>query len=456
LKWWVRRPQNTLINFSCQDLPIIQNPQDLVALQKLIWLIKADLLIETGIVNGATVKALNNACWREKEGELMPLISILIPAKGRPLYARDAAFSAIRQNFDDFDVTFSNNGAEPAVKAAVAEFASDPRFHYIEQPSVLDMPSHWDLANQAVTGDYILVLTDRSVLKQGVLQKLSTLLGNGSGNVDIASWRFDVFKNPSGLLPVPDWARMRRLKTSDELLRFARGEMMDHYWTLPRGLNSCISRSLVERIRNREGHVFQKINPDYRFAFSCLLNANEQVHFDEAFFIFQGEELSNGMKALRGDARPYLNSLGLAEPWQDVPIKAALVYNTIEQDFLAALREYRRDDIRSEWNTSEYYLRCLKEIEIKRDAAVLSTSEIGELQEAVEHSLQNEHESVRASVTNPVRHTTPMTRRVIRKMKYLTKTVVGPGSRLLRGLHQSPKDEKTWRTILEVAGFGRC
>jgi len=381
----------------------------------------------------------------------------------------------MHQNFDDFDVTFSNNGAEPAVKAAVAEFTADPRFHYIEQPSVLDMPSHWDLANRAVAGDYLLVLTDRSVLKQGVLQRLSTLLRSGPGDVEIASWRFDVSDNPSGLLPFPHPGRMRRLKTSDELLRFARGEMMDHFWTLPRGLNSCVSRSLVERIRDREGHVFRKITADYRFAFSCLLNAKELIHFDEAFFIFQGQEVSNGVNATRGDARPYLNSLGLDAPWQDVPIKAALVYNMIEQDFLAALWEYRRSDIRAEWNRSKYYLECLEEIQIKRNAKVLSPSEIDELKRAVELSLQNEYESVRASVTTPIARTTPITdttpitrrtlnkikslvrivvgRRTVNKIKSLARIVFGSKVGLLPPHRHPPGGEKTFRTILEIAGF---
>jgi hypothetical protein len=78
----------------------------------------------------------------------MPLLSILIPAKGRPLYTRDAVFSAIHQDFDDFDVTLSNNGADPAVKAAVGEFMGDPRFHYIEQPIDLEMSEHWDVASR--------------------------------------------------------------------------------------------------------------------------------------------------------------------------------------------------------------------------------------------------------------------------------------------------------------------
>ncbi len=42
-------------NFSWQGRPIIQYPQDIVAMQELIWEIKPDLIIETGIAHGGSL-----------------------------------------------------------------------------------------------------------------------------------------------------------------------------------------------------------------------------------------------------------------------------------------------------------------------------------------------------------------------------------------------------------------
>jgi len=42
-------------NFSWQGRPIIQYPQDIVAMQELIWDIKPDLVIETGIAHGGSL-----------------------------------------------------------------------------------------------------------------------------------------------------------------------------------------------------------------------------------------------------------------------------------------------------------------------------------------------------------------------------------------------------------------
>ena len=42
-------------NFSCLGRPIIQYPQDIVAMQELIWSIKPDLIIESGIAHGGSL-----------------------------------------------------------------------------------------------------------------------------------------------------------------------------------------------------------------------------------------------------------------------------------------------------------------------------------------------------------------------------------------------------------------
>ncbi len=42
-------------NFAWMGRPIIQYPQDIVAMQELVWSIKPDLIIETGIAHGGSL-----------------------------------------------------------------------------------------------------------------------------------------------------------------------------------------------------------------------------------------------------------------------------------------------------------------------------------------------------------------------------------------------------------------
>ena len=81
---WIRdsAKHNYSYNFSWQGRPIIQYPQDIVAMQELIWEIKPDLIIETGIAHGgslilsASMLALLDMCDAIEAGKkLDPKIS---------------------------------------------------------------------------------------------------------------------------------------------------------------------------------------------------------------------------------------------------------------------------------------------------------------------------------------------------------------------------------------------
>src|ERR1700745_1857620 len=42
-------------NFSWMGRPIIQYPQDMIAMQEIIWDVKPDLIVETGIAHGGSL-----------------------------------------------------------------------------------------------------------------------------------------------------------------------------------------------------------------------------------------------------------------------------------------------------------------------------------------------------------------------------------------------------------------
>ncbi len=64
-------------NFSWLGRPIIQYPQDMVAMQELIWQVKPDLIIETGIAHGgslilsASMLAMLDYCEAVDEGQVL-------------------------------------------------------------------------------------------------------------------------------------------------------------------------------------------------------------------------------------------------------------------------------------------------------------------------------------------------------------------------------------------------
>ena len=68
---------NYSYNFSWMGRPIIQYPQDMIALQEIIWKVKPDLIIETGIAHGgsliftASMLTLLEACGEIENGQVI-------------------------------------------------------------------------------------------------------------------------------------------------------------------------------------------------------------------------------------------------------------------------------------------------------------------------------------------------------------------------------------------------
>jgi len=76
---WVRdtAKYNYSYNFSWMGRPIIQYPQDMIAMQEIIWQVQPDLIIETGIAHGgslifyASMLELNAACGGPEGAEVL-------------------------------------------------------------------------------------------------------------------------------------------------------------------------------------------------------------------------------------------------------------------------------------------------------------------------------------------------------------------------------------------------
>jgi len=64
-------------HFSWLGRPIIQYPQDIIAMQEIIWQVKPDLIIETGIAHGgslifyASMLELNAMCGGPKDAQVL-------------------------------------------------------------------------------------------------------------------------------------------------------------------------------------------------------------------------------------------------------------------------------------------------------------------------------------------------------------------------------------------------
>jgi hypothetical protein len=328
-----------------------------------------------------------------------PVFSVLLPAKGRPHLVRDALVSVLDQSFSDFEVIVSNNGADVAVRAAIADRLADPRVRYLEQPIVLSMPEHWERISRLARGRYLTVLSDRSVLKQGALATIAELHARGGSGAEIVTWSWDLYFDELRLFqPLVRGASHVLVLDSDEFALDAQKLHNRYPAAAPRGLNSSVARSIVEEIRRAAGSAFVPLSPDLSFAYACLLTQPKFVHTTAALFISQGLTVSTGGNAYVTDCTSYLRELGVDRPVRYSPIVALLSESLIADDFMAACHRFGRLDLLDRMDRADLYLKCLAELDEKRAAALLPPARIDELANAVDAALRQEAVDVQSRV----------------------------------------------------------
>lgn len=229
--------------------------------------------------------------------------AVVIPTRNRSDLAIRSIRSAVEYPGPDLQLLVSDNSTNACDSETLREFCrdfSDARVTYLRPPQPLAMTEHWEWAMQQAlslpeANDFV-YLTDRSIFKPGHLQRIIEVAQQNPGRVISYDWVtvFDhldpIFvekRNHSGqLIPL----------TAERLLRLSSQSLFPN--CLPRMMNSCVPRSIVQTIAQRFGSVFASTSPDYNFCYRCLDVVDRILYLDAAAFVTYAIQRSNGVSAI--------------------------------------------------------------------------------------------------------------------------------------------------------------
>ena len=264
------------------------------------------------------------------------LISIIIPTLNRPELAQASVDSVLQQNTDtSFDLIISNNGGNKITSDIFNDQKYRGKLRYVETSTILPMTKHWEWASQFATGDFVMMLPDRRLLKQGALDAFSRAIMANS-DCDAFCCCCDEWLYESGRIVTTQTLEKDLVITPEKILvEFERG-VIDRN-TLPLGLNSLVSRELICNYRETHGEYYAAISPDFRSAFNFLSFSKKKVYVIAApLMLTTGFNLSNGGAAFKGD-NTYLKSLGDEGVFKYAPrCLEGNVWGSIFEDYLRA------------------------------------------------------------------------------------------------------------------------
>jgi len=314
------------------------------------------------------------------------------------------------------------------------------------------MHDHWEFATLQAKGEYVLVLTDRSVLKQGALAEIyRAICEYGTNAVPVCSWRWSLFDDERGVdLSVTGETGIpnTRFRDTAEVAAEFVGAQKSYLYALPRALNSCYSAAIAAKIRARHGKLFFPLSPDFAAAFLMLAHAEKLLHIDAPLFISRGLSSSFGGKAYLAGDSSYLESVGLKDWYKYVPIKAALVESLLFEDFLA-MRDMAGGGLEVEIDWVEYFVRCYREILGKKGQNMLTRQQITVLQREWDRALAGMSQDTQRQVQLELRSMRGLRIRAnVREL--LCELGLLSAIRSLRKLGRSSRTPRT--TALEAAG----
>ena len=280
--------------------------------------------------------------WRAVPETDGPFFTVLLPTMNRPQLLEAAVETVLWQTCKDFELIVSDNSSDETSiarnRGTAAKYANAPRVHFIRPPQWMNMPDHWEFASRHASGRYVVILTDRHVMRPSALQFLQAQIKDLQEKVKVITWHAGSEFNRSGIVDTRPFTGAREvLDSKQEICEYAKcatwrsGPIYDN--RLPRMLNSCYRFDVAHTIREKHGRLFMPISPDYTCAYLLLAYTDRIAYLDRPLFMYHGIQ-SNGLRGLMHGIQEYVSSLGDVDLFAGTPAPLNTITNSFIRDLM--------------------------------------------------------------------------------------------------------------------------
>jgi glycosyltransferase involved in cell wall biosynthesis len=294
-----------------------------------------------------------------------PFFTIAIPTKDRPDRVESAVRSVVDQTFVDLEVIVCDNSDEADARrtAAVVERFGDPRVRYVRTSGRLSMPDNWDHAIADARGEYVGILTDRSVFRRDAMEVVHAEIE--STGAPLVNWFNDLYgRGANGNELRRRGCTGNRYRHSGEAILdyFVHGDPKFATKVVPKLMTSVCQRSVLETIRRSAvGRVCPPVAPDFTSGFLMLAHVEFALTIDDSLYVSCGT--GNGAAFRQGGelAERFRRDLGME--WRDfvdhMPSDACFAHALVLNDLMRVRAALPNVLAHLEIDTAQYYLGCL-------------------------------------------------------------------------------------------------
>lgn len=332
-----------------------------------------------------------------------PFFTIAIPTKNRPIQLANAVKSVLDQTFVDLEIIVCDNSddTESLLTAERVRDFDDPRIRYIRTNGRLSMPDNWERAIADARGEFVGILTDRSVFRRNALHILHTEIEKTGARC--LNWFNDLYgRDPLG-------TQLKRRGCTLKRYRLDRDTVLDYFVhgdpkyapkIVPKLMTSVCHRQILEAIRaSTAGRCCPPVAPDYTSGFLMLAHCDWILTVDEALYVSCGT--GNGADFRRGGelADRFRRDLGMT--WNEMvdrmPSDACFAHALILND-LMRVRDMVPDRLPNlSVDRAQYYLGCLTDYVKTAKHGVKRDEDLNALLSALENEAAEVRRQVQAT-----------------------------------------------------------
>ena len=219
-----------------------------------------------------------------------PFFSIVLPTKDREFLLEALIESILDQDFKSFELIIADNSDTQKIQNLLTKF-NDSRIKNIRTGG-LNMADNWDQSIALASGEYMLLFSDKVLLKKGALCSLSNFIDKKK--VDCVTWNIDIFCDEEKTFYQKFYTPFIPKISSHNLLRNIFLSDYQAFDIAPFHCNSCISVNLLNQIRSQYGRVSYQLNPDYTLAYQVLLKIDNIYRMNDSLVILRQKDLETG------------------------------------------------------------------------------------------------------------------------------------------------------------------
>ena len=218
-----------------------------------------------------------------------PFFSIVLPTRNRPDLISSFIKCTLDQTFQNFELIICDNSSNELTQQAISEFSDDRIVNL--RAGGLKMSDNWNYGIHAISGQYLLLISDKGLLKQGSLEYLFSLIEEEKH--DCITWRLDPFVDPDTLIVLKPSQYSKKVNSND-LIKIMLGADWEGFDIAPMHCTSCVSAKIVADIISKHKNLSQELNPDYTMAIQILLATPYVYHINQNLMMLRRPSLLEG------------------------------------------------------------------------------------------------------------------------------------------------------------------